>query len=172
MLWLASQGHHVLAVELSPLAVEQFFDEQGVQPAIHESTAGRHFVAGSIELICGDVFDLDAATLSGCVGIYDRAALIALPVDMRRRYAAHLADVLPAGSRMLLITLDYALAEMDGPPFSVGAEEVAALYSDRWQISRLERRDSLADEPRFSESGVSTMHIDVWRLQQSDRFIV
>ena len=169
LLWLAAQGHRVLGVELSPLAVGQFFDEQRVQPAIHESAAGRHFVAGPIELICGDVFDLDAATLSGCSGVYDRAALIALPVDMRRRYAAHRSGVLPARSRMLLITVDYAQAEMEGPPFSVGAEEVAALYADPWQITRLGRCDILADEPKFSESGVSALHSDVWRLQRSER---
>ena len=167
MLWLAAQGHRVLGVELSPLAVEQFFDEQRLQPVIHESKAGRHFVAGPIELVCGDVFDLDAAALSECAGVYDRAALIALPADLRRRYAAHLSHVLPAQARMLLITIDYAQAEMEGPPFSVAADEVSALYADCWQITWLERCDILADEARFSESGVSALHTDVWRLLRS-----
>lgn len=167
MLWLAAQRHRVLGVELSPLAVEQFFDENQLQPTIHESAAGRHFVAGPIELVCGDLFDLDADALSECVGVYDRAALIALPADMRRRYAAHLSRILPAGSQMLLITLDYAQAEMEGPPFSVREEEVAALYADNWQTTRLDRRDILADDPKFAESGVSALHTDVWRLQRS-----
>ncbi len=169
MLWLAAQGHRVLGVELSPLAVEQFFDENDLQPTIHESAAGRHFVAGPIELVCGDVFNLDQAALSECAGVYDRAALIALPADMRRRYAAHLSRVLPAGSQILLITLDYAQTEMEGPPFSVDAEEVAALYADAWKITRIERRDILADEPKFAVSGVSSLHTEVWHLQRSGR---
>src|SRR5690606_3494808 len=32
MAWLAAQGHRVLGVELSPLAVAQFFAEHGLQP--------------------------------------------------------------------------------------------------------------------------------------------
>ena len=68
---------------------------------------------------------------------------------------------------MLLITLDYAQAEMEGPPFSVGAEEVAALYADAWQNTLLERRDILADDPKFAESGVSALHTEVWHLQRS-----
>ena len=166
MLWLAAQGHRVLGVELSPLAVGQFFDENDLEPTIHESAAGPHFVAGPVELICGDLFDLDADAVSECAGVYDRAALIALPADMRRRYASHLSRILPAASQMLLITLDYPQAEMEGPPFSVDSEEVAALYADAWQTTRLERRDILADDPKFAEGGVSVLHTDVWRLHR------
>ena len=166
MLWLASQGYRVLGVELSPLAVRQFFEENKLEPVIHESAAGRHFVAGPIELICGDFFDLGEADLSGCAAMYDRAALIALPVEMRRRYATHLSRMLPAECRMLLITIDYAQSEMDGPPFSVNADEVQVLYADDWQITMLERRDILAAEPRFMERGLTAMHTTVFQLQR------
>src|SRR5690606_4025450 len=74
IIWLASQGHNVLGVELSSLAIEQFVQENGLTAETHESPLGRHTVAGNIELICGDVFDLDSATLGSCVGVYDRAA--------------------------------------------------------------------------------------------------
>jgi thiopurine S-methyltransferase len=56
MLWLAEQGHRVLGVELSELAITQFFSEHQLTPAVHESAQGRHYVAGQIELICGDIF--------------------------------------------------------------------------------------------------------------------
>ena len=42
MAWLASQGHRVLGVELSQLAVEQFFAEHDLQPGIRETKYGRH----------------------------------------------------------------------------------------------------------------------------------
>jgi len=32
MLWLAEQGYRVLGVELSELAIRQFFDERGLSP--------------------------------------------------------------------------------------------------------------------------------------------
>lgn len=167
MLWLADQGFHVLGVELSPLAIEQFFEENKLQPAIHDTVKGRHFCAGNIELVCGDFLDLGEDDLSGCAAVYDRAALIALPADMRRRYSAHLSRVLPDECQMLLIALDYAQSEMDGPPFSVSEEEVQALYADDWQIALLERLDILSDEPRFAASGVSALHTSAFRLRRS-----
>jgi thiopurine S-methyltransferase len=165
MLWLAERGHHVLGVELSPLAVEQFFAENSLRPQVHDSRYGRHHVAGRIELICGDVLDLDATVLADCAGIYDRAALIALPADMRARYAGELYAQLPADCRGLLITLEYPQTEMAGPPFPVDEHEVRTLYGDRWTIDLLERRDILASQPRFIDEGVTALSTAVYRLR-------
>ena len=41
--------------------------------------------------LCGDVFGVDAALLGDCAGVYDRAALIALPAEMRKRYVQTLS---------------------------------------------------------------------------------
>jgi len=162
--WLAAQGHAVLAVELSPIAVEQFFTEHALQPELHATARGTLYRAGSIEFLCGDIFDLDEASLAGCSACYDRAALIALPADLRARYVRHVYGHLPAGCRTLLLTLDYPQAEMDGPPFSVPAAEIQVLYGDRWHIEALETRDVLAQEPKFAARGLSRMNTDVYRL--------
>jgi thiopurine S-methyltransferase len=167
MLWLASRGHRVLAVELSPLAVEQFFDENGLTPSLRESPLGVHHVAGEIEIICGDVFALDTSTLAGCAGVYDRAALIALPPDMRRRYASHVYGRLPAGCRGLLVTLDYPQQQKSGPPFSVDADEVCALFEPGWTVDVLERSDILASQPGFVAEGVTELHTAAYRLHRN-----
>uniref|UniRef100_UPI003341FE43 thiopurine S-methyltransferase n=1 Tax=Castellaniella defragrans TaxID=75697 RepID=UPI003341FE43 len=164
--WLADQGHYVLAVELSAIAVEQFFTEQGLTPAIHESAQGRHYTAGRIEFICGDIFDLNAATLAGCAGCYDRAALIALPADMRQRYVTHVYGGLPTGCRGLLLTLDYPQAQMDGPPFALDDAEIHRLYTPGWRIDRLETRSILEKEPHFAERGLTRMDTLVYRLRK------
>jgi thiopurine S-methyltransferase len=166
MPWLLAQGHRVLGVELSRIAVEQFFDEQSLRPATHESGLGTHFIAGDIELICGDAFALDAATLADCTGVYDRAALIALPADMRERYVRNLQARLPGGCRGLLVTLDYPQQEKAGPPFSVQAEEVQALYDRDWQVECLERRDILAAQPAFVAEGVTRLHTSAYRIEK------
>ena len=59
------------------------------------------------------------AILADCAGVYDRAALIALPPPLRQRYARELYSQLPRGCRGLLVTLEYPQHEKDGPPFSV-----------------------------------------------------
>ncbi|WP_159016165.1 thiopurine S-methyltransferase [Cognatiluteimonas profundi] len=167
MLWLAARGHRVLAVELSPIAVEQFFAENGLAPILRESRHGVHHVAGEIEVICGDVFALGAQALAGCAGVYDRAALIALPPDMRRRYAAHVYGRLPADCRGLLVTLDYPQQQKAGPPFSVDADEVRALFEPAWNVGVLERSDILASQPGFVAEGVTELHTAAYRLQRN-----
>ena len=166
MAWLAARGHRVLGVELSQLAVEQFFDEHGLTPTIRDSRHGTHYSAGGIELVCGDAFALDAAILADCAGVFDRAALIALPLPLRQRYAAELYSQLPRGCRGLLITLEYPQAEKDGPPFPVPEDEVRALYGRDWTIDVLERRDILAAQPGFIAEGVTELHTVAYRLQR------
>lgn len=167
MLWLASQGHRVLGVELSPLAIEQFFAEHALQPEVVESHYGTHYRAGDIELICGDVFALDAAVLARCAAVYDRAALIALPAELRRRYVDEVYARLPAACSGLLVTLEYPAHQKDGPPFTVTEAEVRERYAPHWTIELLERRDILATEPRFIDHGVTALDTCVYRLQRN-----
>ena len=168
MVWLAEQGHDVLGVELSPLAVAAFFAERGLLPETFESRYGTHSVAHwqgrRVELICGDAFTLDAEALRGCDAFYDRAALIALPPALRERYVAWLDGALPADSRGLLITLEYDQREMAGPPFSVNEDEVRRGFAPRREITLLERRDLLDDEPGFAARGLHALHTAVYRL--------
>lgn len=164
MAWLASQGHRVLGVELSQLAVEQFFAEHGLQPETRESRYGRHYAAGGIELIVGDAFGLDADLLRDCTAVFDRAALIALPPEVRLRYARELYAALPAaGCRGLLVTLEYPQQEREGPPFSVPEEEVQALYAGNWQVALLERLPIAPEHPGFV-AGVSRLESAVFEL--------
>jgi thiopurine S-methyltransferase len=165
LLWLAQRGHRVLGVELSRIAVDQFFTENALKPKLHASRLGTHYIAGRIEMICGDAFALDAETLADCTGLYDRAALIALPAELRSRYARTLS-LLPAGCRGLLITLEYPQDEKAGPPFSVEAAEVDALFADDWRIEVLERRDILATQPGFLAEGVGRLSTAAYRLQR------
>jgi thiopurine S-methyltransferase len=167
MLWLAAQGHRVLGVELSPLAVEQFFSENSLQPQVHASDLGKHYIADNIEIICGDIFALDKATLAQCTGVYDRAALIALPSAMRPGYVQHVYAHLPRSRRGLLITLDYPQEKMEGPPFSVGADEVLSLFSahPKAPIPRLiERIETLGKEPHFAQRGLDRLDTLVYSL--------
>lgn len=164
MVWLAERGHRVLGVELSELAVRQFFDERCLVPAIHETEAGRHFMAGPYELIVGDAFALDANVLANCAAVYDRAALIALPQELRDTYVRTTWHRLPPGCHGLLVTLEYPQAQKAGPPFSVTEDDVHASLDHDWHIGCVERRNILADEPGFIADGVTALSTAVYRL--------
>lgn len=162
--WLADQGHEVLAVEISPLAVEQFFHEHHLQPDIRQTPEGTIHQAGRIQYLCGDVLKLSAATLASIDGCYDRAALIALSPDLRQRYVERVYQRLPEGCRTLLLTLDYPQSEMQGPPFSVPDDEVTERFGTRWRIEQLETRDILDREPKFATRGLTRLATSVYRL--------
>ncbi|UTW08337.1 thiopurine S-methyltransferase [Pseudomonas benzenivorans] len=166
LVWLAGQGHRVLGVELARKAVEDFFIEQRLQPQVSRQGDFEVYRAGDIELWCGDFFALTAEHLVGCTALYDRAALIALPAEMRVRYAAHLSAILAPGTRGLLVTLDYAQAQMDGPPFAVSDAEVRGLLAQDWQLRFLESRDVLEENGRFRQRGLQYLDERVYRLSR------
>ena len=165
MAWFAAQGHPVLGVELSQRAVDAFFAEHGLVPEVEATRHGLHHRAGGIELIRGDAFDLDAGLLSHCAGVFDRAALIALPPALRARYVGELYARLPRGCRGLLVTLEYPQADRDGPPFSVQEDEVQALYAGDWTVDLRERRPILPDHPGYV-GGASRLHTAVYGLMR------
>ena len=165
MHWLAAQGHPVLGCELSPLAVEAFFAEAGLEPERERDADGLHHRSGRIDLLQGDVFALSTTTLARLRGVYDRGALIALPPPMRRRYVEEVYGRLPSGCRGLVITLEYPQAEKQGPPFSVPEAEVRALFAG-WDVQLLERRDILAQQPGFIAEGVTALSTAAWGLRR------
>ncbi|MHB2243491.1 thiopurine S-methyltransferase [Pseudomonas monsensis] len=162
--WLAGRGHQVLGIELSEKAIEDFFNEHQIQPQISEKGVFKVYRSDAIELWCGDFFALTASDVADCVAFYDRAALIALPAPMRERYAAHLQQILPQGVQGVLITLDYDQAQIPGPPFAVGDDEVKRLLGDLWQVQALEERDVLGESWKFLQAGVTRLEERVYRV--------
>jgi len=134
MPWLREQGHDVVGIELAEVAVRAFFAEHGITATQSTLDGFQEFSAPGYRLLCGDFFALTRATLGPCAAIYDRAALIALPPDMRRDYAARMTTLADSGTRMLLITVQYDTQVLSPPPFAVAAEEVAGLYGQHWDI--------------------------------------
>jgi thiopurine S-methyltransferase len=163
--YLRTEGFEVIGVELSELAARAFFEE--TQRPMQVDTHGpfQRFRSDGITLLCGDYFALTPALLGRVDALYDRAALIALPQDMRGTYAAHTAQLLTPGARGLLIGFDYE-PPTGGPPFSVSEREVRALYSEQFEVELLERNSILEQEPRFRERGITALHESAYRLQR------
>lgn len=162
--WLVMQGYPVLGVELSRKAVEDFFAEQSLDYRLEEQGDFIRYCSTGLEILCGDFFALTAADVAQCTAVFDRAAMIALPPDMRSRYVNHLAGLLAPGCRGLLVTLEYPQELMPGPPFSVPEQEVRDRLMPSWRIEHLLREDVLKRNWRFAERGLSDLHESVYRL--------
>ncbi|MCP5245581.1 MAG: thiopurine S-methyltransferase [Burkholderiales bacterium] len=166
MLWLRAQGHSVLGVELSARAVQAFFRENQLIPN-HDGTSDKrfdHYAASDIHILLGDFFDLNKQDLGNICAIYDRASLVALPSETRCRYANKLCSIVPPGSKVLLVGLDYPQSEMQGPPYAVPPKEVAALYQPSAEVRLLTQIDVLADNPRFQQRGLTRLVESVYLL--------
>jgi len=169
--WLASRGHAVVGVEIIGLAIEQFWDDVGVTPTV-DATAGGHKrfrsaglggeQGGSITLLCADIFDLKPADVGSIDAVWDRAAFVALPADVRGRYSAQIQALAPMAP-ILLNTFTYDTTVMDGPPFSIDDDEVRQWYAGR-QIETLSQEDVI-DRVPFKERGHSYWTSSVFLIQ-------
>ncbi|NQD38759.1 thiopurine S-methyltransferase [Permianibacter sp. IMCC34836] len=164
LVWLLARGHRVIGVEISELAVRAFFAEQGWQPEIERQGAFLCFRYQQLTIYCGDFFALTREQLLNCHHVYDRAALIALPPELRAAYSQHLLGLVPSAAVMLLLTLVYPQTEMTGPPFAVTPAELVSLYPQTQQ-QLLVDQDILSHEPRFSAKGVSSLHEQAWSIR-------
>jgi thiopurine S-methyltransferase len=135
MIFLAQQGHSVVGVELSPLAVEQFFLEQKLSKIPGPVTNSWQAKELPITLYCGDFFNMPAQLTASINAIYDRAAIIALPIAMRAQYAQVLKSLAQKKIiRYLLIAMEFNNSEI-GPPFSVPQSEIQAHYGQQFTIT-------------------------------------
>jgi thiopurine S-methyltransferase len=132
--WLLSSGYRVAGAELSKIAIRQLFTELGVEPEISAVGEVDHYSAENIDIFVGDIFDLSRKVLGPVDAVYDRAALVALPDEMRNRYAAHLMEITDTAPQFL-ICFEYDQSLMEGPPFSVGSEEVNEHYRESYALS-------------------------------------
>lgn len=158
--WLLAQGYRVAGAELSELAIKELFQELGVAPQITQAGKLMHFSAQNLDIFVGDIFDLTAEMLGQIDAIYDRAALVALPLETRKLYAAHLMNM-TGSAPQLVITYAYDQSKIDGPPFSISAEEVRQHYSAKYALISLETHDV-----EGGMKGKTTATETAWLLQR------
>ena len=165
MWWLHDRGHAVLGVELSDVACKDFFEEGQEKAKVHPGEPFTKFAHDDLQLWCGDFFQLVPEDLKHVRLVYDRAALIALPPHMRQDYVDHLTAVIPDGTRILLITLDYD-TDIKGPPFNVSDEEVLKLYSADYEIEHILTNTLAKDHPFTKRKGLAGATESVFRLSK------
>jgi thiopurine S-methyltransferase len=152
-------------VEFVEMACRAFFDEHDVIPRIEDRKPFKVFAAAAIELWCGDIFDATPDRLGLFDAIYDRAALIALVPNERKRYVATLTKLLKPGGRIFLIGFRYDQSKVDGPPWSLEDKHVHELFLRDFVIEPLDSRPGHAS-PRLSSAGVTHFEENAYRLTE------
>jgi thiopurine S-methyltransferase len=165
--FLRSLGHHVVGLELSPIAVEEFWLEIGEIPQKTVRQDLIFWASEHIEIIEGDFFKVTPEGIGKPSVVYDRAALVAMPPALQGQYASHLMN-LSQGAPIFLVTFDYRAEDMDGPPFPISRTRLGDLFDDRYDITLIESRDALCENPGLAARGLKTLSESVWMLSSKE----
>ena len=157
--WLEEQGYQVVGAELSEIAIQSVFEALKITPTIKEINHHLHYQSDNIDLFVGDFFELSASELGHIDAIYDRAALVALPDEMRLRYTTHLLKITQE-AKQLLVTLEYDQHLKKGAPFSIPDLLLGRYYQSHYKITLLQDE---CDEDTSSRMGIH--HKKVWLLE-------
>ncbi|HHK8519247.1 TPA: thiopurine S-methyltransferase [Vibrio parahaemolyticus] len=162
LVWLATKHDSVEGVELSQIAVRSFFAEHFYTPTV-TPISGMHelYQFDELSIYTGDFY---TAPVSQADIVYDRAALVALPQDMREEYVARLKLLLNPGGRILLVTLNYPQEEMAGPPFSVPLEEIQQLFAG-YKVTCLNVDQADEHHPKIAKKGLSRFSEEVYLIE-------
>lgn len=134
--WLLAQGYNIAGAELSSIAIEDLFSSLYLTPNIKQLGEVTHYSAPNMDMFVGDIFNLSPTMLGAVDAVYDRAALVALPEEIRKLYTAHLI-ALTNKAPQLLICFEYDQALHAGPPFSVCADTVKQHYQASYGLTLL-----------------------------------
>ena len=137
--WLLGKGFKVIGAEFNESAVREVFEREGDVPEPKQVDALKRYQSGDLTIFVGDIFDLTAERLGPVHAVYDRAALVALPEDIRKSYAAHLMELTDT-AKQLAVVFDYNQSTMEGPPFSVSTTMVRELYAGHLSVTELEAK--------------------------------
>lgn len=100
-------------------------------------------------------------------GVYDRASLVALPPEMRVRYAQFLIEVLSPDVPWFLVSFSYDQSEMDGPPHSVPPAEIADLFGSVYEIESVVDESVIERAAPLRERGLSALRETLSILRRS-----
>ncbi len=159
LLWLEQEGCDVTGVELSEVAVRTFFAEADIPFEIEADGELLRFRAQQrrLSIYCGDYFRFSAEPFDA---LYDRAALVALPPELRPAYVEHTKAMMKADATHLLITLEYDQSRVNGPPYSVFADEVTGYWPRLRRAGELSALKNMP--PKYHEAGLDQFVEAVW----------
>lgn len=166
ILWLAEKGFHVIGVELSLIACNDFFTELNTKPHITKQSNFTKYQYNNIELLCGDLFNLTSFDLPNIHAVYDCKALIALPSDLRKNYVDHIVACVGTKIRILLFTRE-TNCQVKPPPFPVNQAEINLLYGSYFDVQLL-KHTTMTDIPeRLIKKGYLEMTESVYLISNS-----
>jgi len=147
MPWLVSQGHEVVGIELSPIAAEAVFEENGLAFSMRRRDGLNFYEGPNLTIICGDIFKVRREHVGDPDRVWDRAAMVALSPSVREAYVAKIRELASPG-HILLSAFGYDETLKDGPPYAIPQKQIRRIYPEMEVLAVSEDVDSLCQEWR------------------------
>ncbi len=160
MQWLAAQGFHIIGVEASSKALEQFMQSSDRQFSRTHSHGYTVFTSTDINLWQGNFLNLPQRAIGPVNAIYDKASIVALPPEMRKEYSRKLLNLCNDTTEIFLQSFEYEQKEMNGPPFSVDENEIRSHFDQRFNITLMNERSIFENVKKFQQRGLSSYFIE------------
>jgi thiopurine S-methyltransferase len=163
LIWLANHGLDVVGVELSRTAIASFFDDHELEYEVDSDGKLQRYraTAQRISIFCGDYFNFESPPFDA---LFDRGALVAMPLDERPRYVKHTEALLAQNAYRLIISIEYDQAAANGPPYAVMSDEIKSYWDDVHLLSRHNDIDNCP--PKFKAAGLTEVMEAAWSSGQ------
>lgn len=141
--WLASLGHYVVGIEFSKEPCEQLFEEHNLKYSITELNDFKLYTSEdkNIRIYNGDFFKFNLKYEQPFDCVWDRGGLVAIPNDLRKKYAPHILNLLSPGFIYLLNAVKYDPNLYTGPPFYLDIEDLNSLYGPACKVEFIDEMD-------------------------------
>lgn len=171
LIWLSNRGHTVIGVEYSDVACKQFFLENNLSCYSEKEGDFIKHTSGNITIWQGDFLKISPKKVPGFTCIYDRAALVALRPEQRKKYVNKILELSHMPARIFLHTFEYDQQEMNGPPFSVSEKEIHDLYGNFFSKELLLSEEILQKYDRFRQRGLTFLREKAYHLSRINELV-
>ncbi|XP_067946863.1 thiopurine S-methyltransferase-like [Watersipora subatra] len=164
MYLLYKLGCTVVGIEYAPLAITEFFEDNGLTET---NTANQPYTMtadGRLILGQGDLFlfnDVHKLPFDKYDVIWDRGSYEALNEQDRSRYAQLMQSLLDNNGVHMLCVHEYDRNEYGGPPLATTKEELAEYFGNEKELTEIESVELTAEgheqRERWTQKGLSKM---------------
>ena len=158
----------VTGLDISPVAAYKSFESQSVGFKSYPLESGQVVQAmrSKLTYIIGDFFKTIPRLSLNFMAIWDRASLVAISPDTRKKYGEINSQILSDNGKILLDTISYESSELLGPPFSVNIEDVKNIYPG-FKVEQILCSNFPTTKPRFLESGINELTQNLFVLSRA-----
>jgi len=167
LIYFSELGYNVFGVEISSIAIKQFFIENNLNYKIEKVDLNAIYSATNngvnIQIYCGNIFDLIPSNFSPCDTFYDVAGLYALPKESRKQYVCMVKSLLIPSAKGVLTSVSHNLPERNSAPYSINNDEINYLFGESFFLKKKGEYDVIPNDC-YQKNGFEKMSHSVYEL--------